>query len=316
MTTKSAPREMLIASVGESPQVVTLALDELLKRNFAIRRVLVIQPSEAMPKIKAALDKLREEASGYKKEHGITFEFCVFEGEDGYRPADTLDKRDTEAVLQTFNRELRAAKAAGWRVHLSIAGGRKVISAFGTVAAQLHFDSDDCCWHVIEGQQADYYAMHPAPGESVTLVEVPILSWKLWKRVIAGSLALALTDDPIQTERLLRHLEANIMQAQKLRDFYFQKLNYTEQRVLALLALKGLPNDELEEKLGCSIKNKITGIATKYNKFFKKQTDDRRLIAEFQQIMLALEFRGELPDLTPAGATKETRETYQAREIR
>ena len=297
MNTKSAAREMLIASVGESPQVVTLALDELLLRGFAIRRVLVVQPTETMPRIGAALDRLRAEVSSYT-ERGIRFDFCIFEGEDGYRPIDTLDKRDAEAVLQTLNRELRAAKEAGWRVHLSIAGGRKVISAFGTVAAQLHFDADDCCWHVVEGKQADRSAMHPGPGESVILVDVPILSWKLWKRVIAGSLSLALTDDPIQTEQLLRHLESNVERARELRDFYFRELNNTERRVLALLALKGLRNDDLKNQLGCSVKNPISNIAQKYGDFIQGDVDDRRLIADFQQIMLALEFRGELPDLT------------------
>ena len=97
--------------------------------------------------------------------------------------------------------------------------------------------------------------MHPGPGESVILVDVPILSWKLWKRVIAGSLPLALTDDPIQTEQMLRHLESNVDRARELRDFYFQDLNKTERRVLALLALKGLRNDDLKTQLGCSVKN-------------------------------------------------------------
>ena len=304
MSIKSASREMLIATVGTSPQVVTLALDELLNRGFAIRRVLIVQPTEATSGIAEALDRLRAEAPFYQEKHGIAFDFRVFE-EDGYQPSDTLDKRDAEAVLQTLNRELRAAKDAGWRVHLSIAGGRKVISAFGTVAAQLHFDADDCCWHVVEGKQADRLAMHPAPGESVILVDVPILSWKLWKRVIAGSLSLALTDDPIQTEQLLRHLESNVERAQKLRDFYFRELNKTERRVLALLALKGLRNDELKAQLGCSVKNPISNIIQKYGDFVKADVDDRRLIADFQQIMLALEFRGELPDLTSDGAEKK-----------
>ncbi len=306
MITKPAGREMLIATVGLSPQVVTLALDELLSRGFSIRRVLIVQPTEATEGIKASLDRLRAEVSGYRDKYGITFEFCLFEGEDGYQPADTLDKRDAEVVLQTLNREIKKAKEAGWRVHLSIAGGRKVISAFGTIAAQFHFDADDCCWHVVEGTQADRLAMHPAPNEHVILVDVPILSWKLWKRVIAGSLSLSLTEDPIQTEQLLRHLEANVERAHRLRDFFYKELNYTEQRVLALLALKGLRNEQLEEQLGCSVKNKVTAISQKYGDFIKTDVDDRRLIADFQQIMLALDYQGKLPDLTPTGAEKKT----------
>ena len=180
------------------------------------------------------------------------------------------------------------------------------MSALGVVAAQLHFDADDCCWHVLEGVQANRDAMHPGPNEPVTLVDVPILSWKLWKPLIAGSLSLALTDNPIQTQQLLRHLEGSVQRAHNLRDFYFERLNYTEQRVLALLALEGLSNDQLRARLGCSVKNKITDICQKYGDFLKTDADDRRLIADFQQIMLALQFQNKLPDLTPAGAEKSS----------
>jgi len=138
----------------------------------------------------------------------------------------------------------------------------------------------------------------------VILVDVPVLSWKLWKQVISGSLSLALTQNPIETEQLLRNLENRVAGAHHLRDFYFEQLNYTEQRVLALLALEGLSNDQLRVRLGCSVKNNITGICQKYGDFIKADADDRRLIADFQQIMLALQFQGNLPDLTLAGAEK------------
>ena len=306
---------MLIATIGNSPQVVTLALDELLRRGVNIRRVLVVQPTETLPKIEASLDRLRDEVSFYKKK-GILFDFRVFEGKDGHRPIDTLDERDAQAVLQTLYREIKAAKADNWRIHLSIAGGRKVISALGTIAAQLHFDDDDCCWHVADNDGVNKLAMHPAPGELVTLVEVPYRAWKWWKHMIADSLALALTDDPFETEQMLRHLEDKVQRAQKLRDFYFGDLNYTEQRILALLALKGLSKEAIGAQLDRVVKNNVTDIATKYSNAFKIDADAWRLIADFQQIMLALEFRGELPNLTPTGATKEAREAYQARNLR
>lgn len=311
-TTKPDAREILIATVGLSPQVVTLALDGLLRRGIPIQRVLVVQPSEATAGIKQSLDRIRAEVSDYKKKHGITFDFCIFEGQDGYRPTDTLSKRDAEVVLQTLNREILRVKNDGWRVHLSIAGGRKVISAFGTVAAQFHFDADDRCWHVLEGTQADRNAMHPGEDEPVMLVDVPVLSWKLWKRVIAGSLSLALTEDPIQTEMLLRHLEDNVSHAQRLQTFFSQELDYTQQRVLALLALEGLENEELEARLGCSVKNPLTKIISKYTIFKNPKNGEIKrgqLIADFQQIMLALQFRGELPDLTCTGVEKKPRKT-------
>jgi len=304
MSTRTLTKELLIATIGESPQVVTLALDELLRRRVPIKRVVVVQPVAVQEKIRLAITRLKAEEAFYLEKHDVRFDFCVFEGDDGHQPTDTRSKKDVEAVLQTLNREVIRAKHDGWRVHLSIAGGRKIISALGVVAAQFHFDQDDCCWHVVEGAQADRDAMHPKPDEPVILVDVPVLSWKLWKQVISGSLSLALTQNPIETEQLLRNLENRVAGAHHLRDFYFEQLNYTEQRVLALLALEGLSNDQLRVRLGCSVKNNITGICQKYGDFIKADADDRRLIADFQQIMLALQFQGNLPDLTLAGAEK------------
>ena len=299
-------RELLIATVGESPQVVTLALDELLRRRVPIKRVIVVQPIEAQEKIRLAVARLKAEEAFYRDRHRVEFEFCVIQSDDGHQPSDTRCKEDAEAVIQTLNREVKRAKDDGWRVHLSIAGGRKIMSALGVVAAQLHFDADDCCWHVLEGAQANRDAMHPGPNEPVTLVDVPILSWKLWKPLIAGSLSLALTDNPIQTQQLLRHLEATVQQAQKLRDFYFEQLTPTEQKALALLALEGLSNAQFKERIGCSGRHIVSRIAQKYADFLGQDADDRRLIADFQQIMLALRFRGELPDLSGKPADQQT----------
>ncbi len=307
VTAKS--KELLIATVGEAPQVVTLALDELLRRRVPIRRVVVIQPIEAQEKIRLAVARLRAEEAFYRESHRVEFEFRVFEGDDGHQPTDTRSKNDAEAVLQTLNREVMRAKHDGWRVHLSIAGGRKIISALGVVAAQFHFDEDDCCWHILEGAQADREAMHPSPNESVTLVDVPILSWKLWKPLIAGSLSLALTDNPIQTQQLLRHLEGTVQQAQTLRDFYFEQLTSTEQSALALLALEGVSNDQLKARLGCSGRHIVSRISQKYSNFLGQDANDRRLVADFQQIMLALRFRGELPELSSKLTEQRTPKT-------
>lgn len=303
------PEEVLIATVGLSPQVVTLALDELLRRKVPIRRVIVVQPSEAQEAIKCSLDRLRAEIADYRQQRGITFEFRMFEDDDGYRPSDTQSRRDADIVLKTLNRELRAAKQAGCRVHLSIAGGRKIISAFGTVAAQLQFEADDQCWHVIEGTQADREAMHPRPGEEVRLVEVPILSWKVWKETHPESLLTALADDPLHAQEILRRVLVDEVIRRRC-DFFLTELDHTEQRVLALMALEGLDNDELCARLGCSVKNVVTRILTKYAKQCKRPDVHRgHLTAEFQVAVLSLQREGRLPDLTPAGAAKKPRKT-------
>lgn len=305
MSTSPRVKELLIATVGESPQVVTRGLDELLRRGYPIRRVLIVQPSEAQEGIRQSLTRLRAEEAFYQ-DRRIKFDYSFFEDESGYRPADTATKEDAVIVMNTLSREIEEAKDAGWRVHLLFAGGRKIISAYGAVAAQLHFEEEDLCWHVIESQSRDREAMHVDPDEQVALVDVLILSWRNWKTKIAGAPSIALTKNPIETERLLRQLEATVERAHRLRDFYFRELNYTEQRVLSLLALTGLDNDELGERLGIQVKNNVTNIGKKYGDFIRDDVKSPRLVADFQQIMLALQFQGKLHDLTPAGAKKLT----------
>ncbi len=52
-------------------------------------------------------------------------------------------------------------KRKNYRVHLSVAGGRKVMAALRMVVAQLLFDEDDSVWYLLsEGKLLAEKAMH------------------------------------------------------------------------------------------------------------------------------------------------------------
>ncbi|HID06265.1 MAG TPA: hypothetical protein EYP10_03865, partial [Armatimonadetes bacterium] len=65
---KTRWREVLIATLGTEPQVVTLVLDELLKRKHGIHRVVVVHTDGRYNPIRQSLMQLKEEERYYKRQ--------------------------------------------------------------------------------------------------------------------------------------------------------------------------------------------------------------------------------------------------------
>lgn len=104
-----ASEEILVATLGVAPQVVTLALDELLQRGHAIHRVVVLHTSAQTPVIERSLRRLREEAPLYAtRRPSIAWEWVPIVDEDGVIIADTNDECGAHAVF-------RACIARFWR---------------------------------------------------------------------------------------------------------------------------------------------------------------------------------------------------------
>ena len=102
---------------------------------------------------------------------------------------------------------LREKVRAGGLAHLSIAGGRKTMSVYGMVVAQLLFDDGDRVWHVLsEGRQpGNERVMHARPGDTVSLLPVPVLRWSSVSLVMTE---LAVREDPREAIRAQRFLTA------------------------------------------------------------------------------------------------------------
>lgn len=272
-------RQVLIATLGTEPQVVTLALDLLLAKGYAIDEVIVVHTvGEAVRPALAALGRqfAQPGAYGYRP--------VLVKGDNG-PVADIVTESDTAALLRTLYRVVLAEKRAGRLVHLSIAGGRKPMAVYGMVVAQLLFDEDDRVWHLLSEswKPGDERVMHVRPGDRMWLVPVPVLRWGSVSPVLTE---LALREDPweaIQAQRAIRRDQDR----RRKREFVEHWLTPAEREVVRL-ACQGMDNAAIGRQLGKSTKtvaNQLTGIYGKLHEWrgFREDIPVSRtvLVAEF-----------------------------------
>lgn len=245
MTTTSR-KEILIATLGVSPQVVTISLDLLQAQGDPITEVVSVYTDE--PRVKQALDAIDRELN---HQDGVTHRPVLIAGDAG-PIRDFHTRPDLTGLLKTLYREIKRSKDAGWRVHLLIAGGRKVMSAYALSAAQLLFDADDQVWHLFSSwKPGDAIQMHVGPNSDALLVPVPFLPVTPTAKA-AGHLAMS--GDPWE---LIDHRQ--VLQ-QQLHDLelsnFLRSLSQARQQIVRLLA-KGLDNKAIATRRDKSV-NTVT----------------------------------------------------------
>lgn len=176
------PKTSLIATLGGQAQIVTFALDILLAQGEAIHDVHLLHPATTQPRIHRALTQLRQE--------------FTMDGEPGrYRGqpcrlhrvalGDLDDMRnDTQAALawEQIRALIADQKAAGHKLHLLVAGGRRLMGLLVASAAALLCDHSDTLWHIytpeaVQARVRDGAEMHVTPDDGVVLIRVPLVPW-------------------------------------------------------------------------------------------------------------------------------------------
>ncbi len=251
---------VLIAPLGSKPQLVTITLDLLLARGEAISDVVPIHTSLERPETNRSATLLAEEfprAYPTLRLHPICL--CAPDG----RPLEDIDTE--EGVRESFRvlyREIRAAKQAGRRVHLSITGGRKTLAVFGIVAAQLLFDEGDCAWQLFSSPELiASQALHPGPGQA-HLLAVPVLRWSRVSPVLTD---LAMSEDPFEAvvrQEALRQADA----LQLARSFVRLVLTEAERQVVELVVCEGLSDRQVAARLGRSVRTVGHQLSSAYDK--------------------------------------------------
>ncbi|MCS7051617.1 MAG: CRISPR-associated protein Csx14 [Thermomicrobium sp.] len=251
--------EGLVATLGHEPQVVTVALDLLLQQARQIRTVTVVHTTSS-----AVLDSLRaireEFASG--RYPATQFRSVPIHGEAGWLD-DFRTEADVRGMLATLYRTVREAKRAHAVVHLSLAGGRKVMSVAAMVVAQLLFGPEDCVWHLLsEGwSPGSRRRMHLQSGEVAYLVAVPVLRWTDSRVMLE---AIAALDDP--AEAIQRYEEiVRGERARRRREFVDRWLTPAERNVVRLACL-GLDNAAIARRLGRSERTVANQLSAVYAK--------------------------------------------------
>jgi CRISPR-associated protein Csx14 len=175
------PTTTFIATVAGGPQIVTFALDELLRRGETVDEVIAVHLSpQADPLIGEGLSKLAAEFS----DNGYQGRPCQLHFHPIRRGVETLDDiydETTANVAWSAVHDLVAdLKAEDHRLHACIAGSRRILALLFMSAAMLHFDHMDRLWHLYTPQPflehaRDGKIMHATPDDGVQLIQAPLM---------------------------------------------------------------------------------------------------------------------------------------------
>ena len=281
----------LVATMGVEAQVVTLTLDALLMCGFPIAQVCILHPNERQPAIASALQRLRKERSFYRQ-NGLNLRWLFQPIQDGsHYPDDFVTEGDVALLLRVLYRTVAQLKRKGFRIHLSIAGGRKVMTAMGMVVAQLLLDEHDHVWHLLsEGKLLQSKAMHAQKSDEVVLVPVPILRWSLLPSTVQEIL---IWDDPYRAIERQRQLQQQ--QRWQLLQTFWQKLTPAEREVAEALVRHGEKTEALAKRLNRTaktVRNQLQSIYAKYREHFDLPADAKvrdRLIADLAPVLTMLD---------------------------
>ncbi len=252
---------VLIATLGSEPQVVTAGLDLLLRRGIAIRRVEVAHTTAPGTPIEEALNRLQVASEDYRAA-GIAFGFFPV-SQDGQPFPDTESRAAGEAVLRLIYHRIAHAKRNGETVHLLIAGGRKTMSIYGMVAAQMLFDEDDCLWHLYSsGEFLTSKRLHPQPGDEVQLAPIPVVRWG---ELSPAWLSLRDIEDPWAALEAIRRLQLE-RRREDIHHFVMGLLTFAERQVVEMLVTTGWSDREIAAHLHLSPRTVEQHLRSAYSK--------------------------------------------------
>jgi len=165
------------------PQVVTFALDELRQRGEDIGEVIVVHLSPQANQLTGqALVRL---AAEFPDDHyaGQPCRLRFFPiRSDGGRLDDIHDDTAVNVAWSGVYELIASLKTQGRRLHVCIAGGRRMLALLAMSAAMLHFDHNDRLWHMYTPTEfleraRDGAIMHARPEDGVRLLHVPFVPW-------------------------------------------------------------------------------------------------------------------------------------------
>jgi len=241
-------RQALVATLGTRPQVVTLAVDLLEDdEGILVDEVYVIH-TEAQGRIGEALGELRKEfhRNRYRDRRCLFKPVPIVTADD--RPVrDIRSPDDARSTFRAIFRAVQERKRGGRIVHLSIAGGRNSMGAYGVVTAQILFGRNDRLWHIISTEDFERSGgMHRRSRADAVLTEIPVLCWSGVSPPVMA--ALAREDDPfraIEAQQRWMERQADVQREEFVRGV----LSLPERRVVEDFVIHGGTSREIADRL-------------------------------------------------------------------
>ena len=145
--------------------------------------MIVLHPKATTPKLQRALLQLQAEfVDDYYQaaERVIHFRSHILRM-DGVPIDDIVDDLHADATLETIHQLIADLKHQGYRIHLSVTGGRRLMGLLATSVATLNFDRHDHIWHIYTpeatvAQVNNGARMHVSEEAGVKLIRAPFIT--------------------------------------------------------------------------------------------------------------------------------------------
>ena len=237
---------ILVATLGSEPQVVTAALELLRQQQQNIEKVIVLHTVAPHTPIAAAVETLQRAFKEPPYAADMQSELIPIIDEQGNPFADVETPQAVERAFRLLYRCVWQEKKRNRHIHLSLAGGRKTLSVFAMVTAQLLFDEGDCLWHLYSGGDfLNSKRLFPAAADDVHLIPIPVL---LRSYITPALTHLHDISDPYEALEHIRSLELE-QKSERGHDFVTRHLTPAEAHVTAMLVKEGLSSAEIASRL-------------------------------------------------------------------
>ena len=258
-----------VATLGLYPAVVTLGLNKILDRypHHKIRKICIIHTSP-QGEVKNSLERLKRYLED-RNDFQVSY----------YQIGDAVDidvPRGLEITFKTIFTVVREMKEKGFAIHLNIAGGRKIMSLFGIVTAQLLFDSNDFAWYLLSDKTVQESGIMEVGYRDprVKLIPIPIIPWSDVDPILT---VISTSDNPLSDDRIMRALVKK--RENRIKEIFVREiLSKSEKNVLKEIIFSGGSNKEISQKLSKSeytIRRQVESIYRKFREYFSMNEKHR-----------------------------------------
>jgi len=166
---------VFLATLGQRPEAITVALDVLLPR-YQYNEIVVVHTDPYASGIAESLKSLMPVLHN-------DYPDCVAKGQEiktssGLALIDISNQQTAHDYFRGLTEIIRQYRQRLIPVHLLVSGGRKAMSIYATVAATYLFGEQDRVWTVLTETrwlQDGIFHLPPGEADAVQLVELPLL---------------------------------------------------------------------------------------------------------------------------------------------
>jgi CRISPR-associated protein Csx14 len=257
-------RDVLVATLGASPQVVTLATDLLAEDEGVVVDEVYVIHTAPEGRILEALTRLREAfRRGHYRGRRCSYNEVPICSPAGRPVLDIRTDEDAESAFNTIYRTVKGQKQAGRRVHLSIAGGRNSMVVYGAATAQILFGPEDRLWHILSWAEFERSGeMHRRSRREASLVPIPVLRWS---SISPALTALVREQDPFHAVEAQERMVEEQADRQR-EEFLTEELTHAEWRVVGNYVTHGGTDRQIALRLGLSHRTVGTHLSNIYDK--------------------------------------------------